>query len=171
MAGNCVRCHPKVTRNLVGRSETDAEDLGSKPVRCPFDDTDGFVPVLFEYLHGEVCGNAVPLKKEHHPLDGSLFGPRALNHLNSLARYAFHFNQTLDIALDDVQSLLAEMVHNALGSYRANTFDQTRAKILLDARDRRRACDFVFNCLELLSKLRMRGPEPLQAHTLTGRDD
>ena len=46
-----------------------------------------------------------------------------------------HFEQTVNIVLDDLEGLQSEMRHNLLGKLRADTFYQSTAQIFLDTYD------------------------------------
>ena len=125
-------------RDRVGGHETDAADVARETVRVLRHHLHGIGAVGPEYPHRPRRADAVAVQEHHDLADHLLLGPGVGDPLRPHLADAGHLAQTLRLALDHIEDLLAERPHQLAGVDRADTPDHARAKILLDAFDRGR---------------------------------
>ena len=128
-----LRRQPQLLGQGVGRDEAHALDVFGELVGIGADHVDGLRAVGLVDAGGQPDRDLVRLQEEHQVLDVLLLGPGADDDVQLLGGDARHLTQPLGSALDDVQRLLAEALHDALGRLGADALDQAGAKIATDA--------------------------------------
>jgi hypothetical protein len=123
--------------------------------------------VHFVDLCGLGGGDAITLEKNHDVAHGLLFQPREPYPPRPFRPNTRDFLQAPRILINDLQGFLPKEIDNALREFRTDPLDESRPKILLQTRDVRGKHGFVFRHLELLSKLGMVDPLPLNFQCLT----
>ncbi len=157
-------------RDLVRRLEADAVDVLRQPVGIVAHDGECLVRILLVNLHRQPGADAVALQEDHDLLDVLLLLPGARDLRRPLIADARHLAQPVDVRLDHIQRLEAEVIDDAPGIDRPNALDQAAAQVLADTLDRRRELHRVLAHLELATVLWMRAPHPTQPHRLARID-
>jgi hypothetical protein len=136
--------HDRVVRDadllgdLVGGLEADAVDVLCQAVWVGLDLLDRALAVGLVNPHRPAGADAVGVQEDHDLADDFLLRPGFIDALAALGADASYVLQPGGLLLDDVENLLAELLHELLGVYRANALDHAAAQILLDALLRRR---------------------------------
>ena len=125
-------------RQIVRRLKANAPNVARQPVRILLHHLQRVVTVLAVHLQRQSGAQAVPLQKNHQVLFRALLVPGVRNQGCALHAKARHLAQAPGILLNDLQRVHAKVLHNALGSFWANAFNESRAKIAADAFQRGR---------------------------------
>ena len=157
-------------RDLVGGLEADAVDVLGQAVWVGLDLLDRALAVGLVDAHRPAGADAVAVEEHHDLADDLLLGPGFLDALAALGADAVHVLQPGGLLLDDVENLLAELLHQLLGVYGADALDHAAAQVLLDALPGggRGAVEHVG--AELEAKLPVLDPAALGGHPLPGAD-
>ncbi len=169
-ASRIIVRQPQSARDLIGRLEANAVDILHQTIGCILYDSQRIVAILLINLDRQRRRHAVRLQKNHHVLNGPLFMPRFLDAAHPLGTNTQDFAQPLRFVVDDVQRLLAKLLHDPFGHHRSHAADHARAQIALDAFDRRRQRLLAHLCLKLAPILSMYHPSPAHAQPLAGID-
>ena len=109
------RLDPEVPRDLVGRLESDAEDVEGQAVGVLLHDRDGALFVLLVDPDGVGRRHAMRLKEEHHVLDSTLLRPRLPDAGAPDRSDSLDVGEALRLILDHVEGVETEALHEAPG--------------------------------------------------------
>ncbi len=109
---------------MVGGRKADAGNIFGQPIRVFPDHMDRCLSVLLKNP-GSVSGaNPLGLKKNHHIPDFLLVIPGAFDHIDPFGTNTFHLGQPLGMTGNNIQGLLAKLVNDSFGHFRADPFDK-----------------------------------------------
>ena len=127
---------PELPGDQVGRAEPDAADVTRKPVGVLAHHLHRVGAVGLEDANGPCRADAMLVEKHHDLPDDLLVSPGRGYPPGALGTDPFDLPQPLRRGLDDVEDVLAEMLHHAPCVDRADAPHHSRAEILLDALER-----------------------------------
>ena len=153
-------------RDLVRRLEAHSPDVLRQPIGGVLDDGDGFIAVLLEDFHREARAHVVALQEEHDFLDLFLLFPGGGDACGAFLADARHFAQAIDVSLDDVERLQAEVVHDPPGVDGADAADQAAAEVFAQPLQGRGQLHGVLPHLELPAVAGMLNPHAAQSQRL-----
>src|ERR1039458_10631409 len=116
--------------NSVRRSEPDPVDVPGQRVRVGLNAPDGLLPVGLIDTDSPAGADSLGMKEHHDVADDLLLGPGRFDPSSSLGSNAFHFLQADGVVLDDVEDLLAKLIHQFPGVSRPDALDHAAAQVL-----------------------------------------
>jgi len=108
------------------------------------------------------------MQKKHHIPDLTLSRPGFGYHGDAFLTDTRHFQQPLDLVVNDIQGLFAEFVDDAAGHHRTQAFDHARAQVFANTVNGRRYLGPVLEHLKLPAESGMVCPLAAHIKDLTG---
>lgn len=118
---------------VVRYAEADAPYVIGHSVRVLLQYAYALITVMAVYLRSQVVGNAMIFEKNHYVAYGLLVFPFLQDGFDLLFADARYFVQASRFVFYDVERLLSEGVHQAVGEYRAYAVYQAAGQVSSDA--------------------------------------
>ena len=113
----------KLGGNDIGGFESNPPDVIGQTVWILRNDRYTFRSILFIDPCCMGCGHVLPLQEQHDVLDFFLLRPTPFYRFNPLLSNVRNRDQLIRVGLNDLQCVLAELIHYKLRKLRPDAFD------------------------------------------------
>ena len=122
--GKSLLAKAHLSGNNIRGAEADSPDVIRQAVGILLYNLDTLIPIGLVDLRGMGSRHVVTLQKEHNVLYFLLLSPALLNPVNTETADSRHLYEGIRVFFNDVQRVLAELLHDLLRKFRADPLDK-----------------------------------------------